>query len=134
MLPGKREGSMRSRIQIASALVAFALASGIAGAASTRTVNPSSSDVKKMMQDAHTAQQYQALGAYFRSRQKAFEQKAHSEIEWIARRDQNVSLNAARYPAPLESARDRYEYFNYEAQQMSRQAARYESLSLSAPQ
>jgi hypothetical protein len=125
---------MRSRIQIAYALLAFALASGVASAASPSTVNRSSYDVKKMTQEAHTAQQYQALAAYFRSRQRAFEQQAHSEIAWFARRELNVSLPAAKYPAPLDSSRNRYEYFKYEAQQMSRKAAHYESLSMSATQ
>ena len=125
---------MRTRIHIACALLAFAVSSGVASAGSATAVNLSSSDVKKMIEEAHTAQQYQTLAAYFRSRQQAFEQKAHSEIEWIARRDLNVSLPAAKYPAPLDSSRNRYEYFTYEAQQMSRQAAHYESLAASVTQ
>jgi hypothetical protein len=122
---------MRTKIQIACALLAFAVSSGIASAGSASAVNYSSSDVKKMIREAHTAQQYQTLAAYFRSRQQAFTQQAHSEIEWFARRSLNVSLPAAKYPAPLDSSRNRYEYFNYEAQKMSQQAAHYEGLSAS---
>ena len=125
---------MRTRIQIACALLAFAVSSGIAGAASVNAGNYNRSDVKKMIEEAHTAGQYQALAAYFRSRQQAFEQQAHSEIDWYARRDRNVSLPAAKYPAPLDSSKNRYEYFIYEARQMSLQAAYFEGLSTSATQ
>jgi hypothetical protein len=120
------------KIQIACALLAFAVSSGIASAASVKAGNYSRSDVKKMIQEAHTAQQYQTLAAYYRSRQQAFAEQAHEEISWIARRSMNVSLPAAKYPAPLDSSRNRYESFNYEAQKMSQQAAHYESLSAAA--
>ena len=123
---------MRTKIQVACALLAFAVPSGVASAGSATAVNYSRADVKKMIEEAHTAQQYQTLAAYFRSRQQAFTQQAHSEIEWLARRSMNVSLPAAKYPAPLDSSRNRYEYFNYEAQKMSQNAAHYESLSASA--
>ena len=58
--------------------------------------------------------------------------QAHDEIVWFARRSMNVSLPAAKYPTPLDSSKNRYEYFDYEAQKMSQQAAHYENLSASA--
>ena len=123
---------MRTKIQIACALLAFALTSGMASAASVKVGNYSRSDVKKMIQEAHTAQQYQTLAAYYRSRQQAFAEQAHEEIVWFARRSMNVSLPLGKYPTAVDSSRNRYEYFNYEAQKMSQKAAHYESLSVSA--
>jgi hypothetical protein len=125
---------MRTRIQIACTLLAFALASGIARAESANALNYSRSELKKMVRDAHTPEQYRVLTSYYRMRQQQFANQAHDEIVWFARRSMNVSLPAAKYPTPLDSSRNRYEYFDYEAQQMSRQAAHYESLSASAAQ
>jgi hypothetical protein len=91
-------------------------------------------DLKKMIHEAHTTQQYQALAAFFRSRQQAMEQQAKEEkAEW-ERRSQITTGIAQKYPRPVDSSRNRYEYFPYEAEQMSQQAAHYESLAASAPQ
>ena len=43
-----------------------------------------------------------------------------------------VAGMAAKYPRPVDSSRNRYEYFLYEAGQMSQQAEHYESLSARA--
>jgi hypothetical protein len=88
------------------------------------------SEVKQMIRDAHTAQQYHDLATYFRERQQYFEQQAQSEkIEWD-RRSQNVTGPAAKYPRPVDSSRNRYEYFTYEAQQMASRADYFDSLSV----
>jgi hypothetical protein len=89
----------------------------------------SQSEIKQMIRDAHSAQQYHEIAAYFESRQQSFEQQAQSEkLEW-ERRSQNVTGPAAKYPRPVDSSRNRYEYFSYEAQQMALQAQHFESLS-----
>jgi hypothetical protein len=89
------------------------------------------SEIKQMIRDAHTPQQYHDLAVYFRGRQQDFEQQAQSEkIEWD-RRSQITAASYQKYPRPADSSRNRYEYFTYEAQQMSDQAAHYESLSAS---
>jgi hypothetical protein len=128
------EVSMRTRIKIACALLAFALTSGIAHAESANGANYSRAELKKMMREAHTPEQYRVLASYYRMRQQQFANQAHEEIVWFARRNMNVSLAAAKYPTPLDSSRNRYEYFNFEAQHMSRQAAHYESLSANGTQ
>ena len=125
---------MRTRIQIACTLIAFALTSGIARAASANGTDYNRSELKKMVRDAHTPEQYRVLASYYRMRQQQFANQAHDEIVWFARRSMNVSLPAAKYPTPLDSSRNRYEYFNYEAQRMSRLAAHYENLSASVTQ
>ena len=120
---------MNSKLAVVCAAFAFAVGSGIAYADSGAPVKYSNSELRKMEQEAHTTQQYQALASYFRSRQQTFEQQAQSEkAEW-ERRSQNVMGPAAKYPRPVDSSRNRYEYFTYEAQQMSQQAAHYEGLA-----
>jgi hypothetical protein len=87
------------------------------------------SEIKQMIRDVRTVQQYHEIAAYFEGRQQYFEQQAQSEkLEW-ERRSQNVTGPAAKYPRPVDSSRNRYEYFTYEAQQMALQAEHFESLS-----
>jgi hypothetical protein len=123
---------MRTRIQIACTLLAFALTSGIASAAAANGADYSRSELKNMVRNAHTPEEYRVLASYYRMRQQQFTDQAHDEIVWFARRSMNVSLPASKYPAPLDSSKNRYEYFDYEAQKMSQQAAHFENLSASA--
>lgn len=104
----------------------------VAHAQPTNAPYYSHSELRKMIQEAHTDQQYKELASYFRSRQQAFEQQAQAEkLEW-ARQGQTVTGSAAKYPRPVDSSKNRYEYLTYEAVQMSQRAAHYESLSATA--
>jgi hypothetical protein len=84
-----------------------------------------------MMREARTADQYRTLADYFRSQQQHIELQAQAEKEEWQRRSQNVSGPAAKYPRPVDSSRNRYEYFSCEAQEMQRQAAHYDDLAAS---
>lgn len=89
----------------------------------------SHAELKAKVRDAHTQQQFQDLASYFRARQQYFQQQAAAEkLEW-ERRSQNIVGIQAKYPRPVDSSRNRYEYFSYEAGQMGMQADHYESLA-----
>lgn len=120
---------MNSKVYVACMAIALAAGSGAALAESSTPVKYSNAELKQMEQQAHTPEQYQTLATYFRSRQQNFEQQAQVEkAEW-ERRSQNVTGILAKYPRPVDSSKNRYEYFAYEAQQMSQQAAHFESLA-----
>lgn len=89
----------------------------------------SKGEIKQMERDAHRAQQYQDLSAYFSDRQKWFEAQAQSEKQERDRRSQNTSGLATKYPRPVDSSKNRYEYFSYEASEMNQQAAKYQALA-----
>ena len=125
---------MIRRMQVAIAIAVFALAVGNARAESSMNANYSQAEVKQMLRSANTPQQYRALAAYFRQRQQVFEQQAQSEKqEWDSLR-QNTIGNSEKYPRPVDSARNRYEYLSAEADQMGQKAAHFESLSASLAQ
>jgi hypothetical protein len=92
----------------------------------------SQTEVRQMIRDAHSVEQYKTLASYFRARQQAFEQQAQSEKQEWDRRSQIAAASYQKYPRPADSSRNRYEYFTYEAGQMSQQAAHFESLSATA--
>jgi hypothetical protein len=123
---------MKSKLVFALAVLACAMAVGRARAAAPQAQNLSHTELKTMMQNAHTTEDYMTLASYFRWRQEQFDQKAHEELVFWAQRSANVSLAAAKYPRPEDSAKNRYDYFVYESQKMSGQAARYESLAANA--
>lgn len=94
--------------------------------------NYSHAEIKQMIRTAHTGDQYQELATYYRARQQSFKQQARSEkTEWV-RRILNETGPAEKYPRPVDSSRNRYEYFEYEAGKMGEQAARYEGLLASS--
>jgi hypothetical protein len=126
----KKEVYMKFKLPVACALLAFAATSVFLHSESVNTPNLGRTDLKRMVQNARTSEDYLTLASYFRSRQQHFEQQAHDERAWFAQRSMNVSLpDAAKYPRPADSSKYRCEYFNYEAQKMSAQAAHFESLS-----
>lgn len=84
-------------------------------------------ELKREIITAHTSEQYNALALYFRQREQLFREKAGGEkADWESRKQVTVSLGV-KYPTPTDSARNLYKYDTYEADQMARRAAEYES-------
>lgn len=122
---------MNTRIHVACMVLALAAGSVAARAQSSAPVKYSNAELKQKRQEAHSAEQYQALATYYRSRQQDFEQKAQEEkAEWV-RRSQNVTGPQQKYPRPVDSAKNLYEYYAYEAQQASQEVAYYDNLGTS---
>ncbi len=120
---------MKTRVAVGVIIAMLVTTFNVAHAQPTNAPHYSHSELRKMIQEAHTDQQYMELASYFRSRQQDFEQQAQSEkLEWT-RQGQNVTGSAAKYPRPIDSSKSRYEYLTYEAEQMSQRASHYESLS-----
>ena len=121
--------TMKRSISLVLAAAVALVAGGTVLAQPSVQHNYTSSDIKQMMRDAHTPDQYREISTYFKERQQHFEQQAQSEkLEW-ERRSQNVTGPAAKYPRPVDSSRNRYEYFSYMAQQMALQVQRFDSLA-----
>jgi len=104
----------------------------VAGAQSpaqpSNTARYTKSEIKQLVHDAHTPEQYQALAQYFRSQQQADEQQAQTEkAEW-ERLSGGVTSAAAKYPRPADSSRIQYENLSDRAQQMGQRAEHYEEL------
>jgi len=105
-----------------------------AGACQPASQSYSHSELKKMIGEAHTAQQYRALATYYRSQQKAYKLEAAGEMDLWVRRNEIMAGLYEKYPRPSDSSRNRYEYFSYESRQMNAQASHFEDLAAKAPQ
>ena len=123
---------MTRKIQVLAAIAAFAVSAGLARAQNSMNAGMSPAQAEQMLRSAHTVEQYKMLASYFHERQLVYEEKAQAEKQEWERRSQITAASYQKYPRPADSSRNRYEYFTYEAQQMSDQAAHYESLSASA--
>jgi hypothetical protein len=111
-----------------AALVALALTTGTSSEAIT--LQPSGphrspAEVKRMIHEAHTPDRYRAIARYYDERHADFSQKASDEMAEWARRSQNTTGPAAKYPRPVDSARNLYEYYAHEADNASFQADKY---------
>ena len=119
----------RTTSVIAAAILA--MATYAAHADSVAAPQYTKSQILAMMRTAHTENQYRTLASYFRTQQQEYEQKASGEKQEWERRSVNTTSLAAKYPRPVDSSKNRYEYFTYKAQEMEKQAVHYESLSAS---
>jgi hypothetical protein len=124
---------MMRKTQAIFALACVVFAGGMLRAQPKAQKNLSHAELTKMIREANTPDQYQALADYYRFRQAAFAEQAHAEkVEWDRRSEMILVGPLAKYPRPVDSSRYRYEYFTYEAQLMSQQASHYESLEENA--
>jgi hypothetical protein len=122
---------------IISALLAFGLAVPLLAqsnnpVASREPVHYSKAELAQLRKEAHTPEQYRALAVYFEHRKRSFQEQADQEKKEWERRSQNVVGPAAKYPRPVDSARNLYEYYDYEADQAGLLQAQYERLAESA--
>jgi len=85
--------------------------------------------LKQMARSAHAPEEYRSLASYYAERQKIYLQKAADEkVEW-ERRSQNVAGVLAKYPRPVDSAKNLYEYYMAEAGDAAKLEAKYSSLA-----
>jgi hypothetical protein len=85
--------------------------------------------LKQMVRDAHTPEQYAALAGYYEMRQKDYLLKAaEAKQEWM-RRSQNVMVVAAKYPRPVDSARYLCEYYTLMASEAGSYADKFARLA-----
>jgi hypothetical protein len=127
-------GNLDMNKKICSAVILSFALSGVVSAQVTSSpaangAQYTNSQLKQMVRDAHTPEQYGALAAYYASRQSFYaKQAAEEQQEWV-RRSQNIVSIAAKYPRPVDSARYLYEYYGLMARESGQLAGKYRQLS-----
>lgn len=117
------------------AATVLTLASVIAGSAvasaapADNTSQPTTAQLKQMAKDAKTPEQYTALAQSYGQVQKSYLAKAAEEKQEWDRRSQNIVSIAAKYPRPVDSARNLYEYYAYKASEAGALATKYSQLA-----
>jgi hypothetical protein len=85
--------------------------------------------LKQLALNAHAPAQYTALANYYGEQRNSYMQKAAEEKQEWERRSQNVMASAAKYPRPVDSARNLYEYYMYKASEAGTLEAKYSRLA-----
>ncbi len=85
--------------------------------------------LKQMTREAHTPDQYAALANYYGEQQKSYMQQADKEKREWDRWGVNVEGAFAKYPRPVDSARNLYEYYMYKATESATLQTKYSQLA-----
>ena len=92
-----------------------------------------SAQVRKMAREAHTAGQFTMLADYYQTRKRMYQRKAAEEMHLWAERNAVITPLSEKWPRPVDSSRNRYEYFEHMADESAAQAERYDKLADAAP-
>lgn len=85
--------------------------------------------LKKLARSAHSPDQYRVLATYYGERQKFYLQRAAEEKKEWERRSYNIVSVGAKYPRPVDSARNSYEYYMAEASESGALEAKFSRLA-----
>lgn len=97
-------------MKAAHALLIAVILAALAAVAPAETASASKKQINEMMRDAHTPEQYRVLGAWFRSQEQMFDEKAAAEKkEWVQRAGGHK----------VDPARNLYDCYVEKAQEMS---------------
>src|SRR5215475_9083491 len=113
-------------------MAAASLAQSAIAPASTDNNDYSRSEIRQLVREAHTPAQYHVLADYYAHQHASYQQQAAEEKQEWERRSMNVSGPAAKPPRPVDSAKNLYEYYVWEADRASSFASHYRQLELSS--
>jgi hypothetical protein len=119
-------------ISVLSLTLVTVMANTASATPADNSAQPSAGQLKQMAKDAHTPEQYAALARSYAQLEKAYLAMATEEKQEWNRRSQNVVSIAAKYPRPVDSARNLYEYYAYKASEAGALVAKYNQLAAPA--
>ena len=126
------------RILAATGILVFALTAGTVLAAQNDSSNEpneyTGSQIKKMAREAHTVEQYTVLAGYYAVRQRIYKRKAAQEMHLWALRSEMTNPLREKWPRPVDSARNLYEYYEYQIAQSAALFGKYDRLADAAAQ
>jgi len=94
-----------------------------------QSVSLSASDAHRLMKTAHDSGQYRALAAYFRQKEQSSSSQRDAELSLWNSRKQGIAANQNKYPRPVDSAHNLYDYYVYETSHAAAQAHHYEQMA-----
>ena len=121
-----RKGLVISFLAISLGCNQFGLAATLTQE-STNQYTPS--QIRELRRTAHTSAQYDLLATYYDRQQKKYSDLASIELKEWSRRSQNVTSIAAKYPRPVDSARNLYQYYASRADDATKLSSKYHQLA-----
>ena len=113
---------------LALALAGVASAQSAASSAETGAHN-TKAQVKELKRNAQAPAQYAVLAGYYGAQKADYLRQAAEEKKEWERRSKNVAVAFGKYPRPVDSARNLYEYYLYKASKAETLQAKYSQLA-----
>jgi hypothetical protein len=85
--------------------------------------------VKQLKASAHSPDQYRTLAHYYETRQEFYQRQAADAKKQWDELSQNNGGPAAKYPRPVDSAKNLYVYYVSKASQAATEYAKYNSMA-----
>ena len=120
------------RILAAIGIAIFALTAGTVRAAQKDSPNEpeyTSSHIKTMAREAQTVEQYTVLADYYAVRLRMYKRKAAGEMHLWAIRSEMTNPLREKWPRPVDSARNLYDYYEYKIVESAGLFAKYDRLA-----
>lgn len=117
---------------LAFEIVALAFAAGPGYAQTARAEEPpqyTAAQIRDMARAAHTPDQYSELADYYQARRRMFVRQASEEMDLWAQRNAVITPLSEKWPRPVDSARNLYDSYLYQAAKSAARAARYSDLA-----
>ncbi len=124
--------STMRRILFTIAMVAAVFAPVLAKAATKPASDQpqyTAAQIRRMAREAHTVEQYAQLADYYQTQHRHYQKKAVEMMGEWARRNEVIAPLYEKYPRPVDSARNLYEYYQYKAAETSAKVAFYNRLA-----
>jgi hypothetical protein len=87
------------------------------------------SQLKQMIREAHTPEQYSALADYYAGLQREYLREAEKDRkEWVER-SKGVTWTGAKTPRPMDFSREAYQYDMFKASKAEAASAKYSQLA-----
>jgi hypothetical protein len=121
---------------LACPIVFLAISATAASAVATAPADKpeyTSAQIRKMIREAHTVQQYTVLADYYQTRRRMYQRKAAEEMHLWAERNAIISPVSEKWPRPVDSARNLHDYFENMADDSAAKVAHFNQLADSAP-
>jgi hypothetical protein len=124
---------------IRNAFATLVLSLAIAGVAHAQSTASSSGSeapttqakLNQLAMAAHSPAEFRTVAGYYGDRQaRCLRKAAEEKAEWERRSAVTVSI-AAKYPRPVDSARNLYEYYMYKASEAATLQAKFNQLAAS---
>jgi len=116
-------------ICITALLFASAARAQIAVSSAEAGPHCTKAQVKELKRNAQAPAQYAVLASYYGARKVDYLRQAAEEKKEWERRSKNVSGAFSKYPRPVDSARNLYEYYLYKASENGVLEAKYSRLT-----
>ncbi len=117
---------------LATSLLCLALAAPLVGApeqGSSDEAQYTPRQIRKLTHEAHTAEQFGQLADYYAVRQRMYKRKAAEAMDLWAQRNAIITPLSEKWPRPVDSAKARYDYFEYEVAHCAELSRKYSQMA-----